>query len=56
MLSAAQLLESKTLMFFFDMLNEGRGAFAGLDKRRDELYQNYRSLGLNGGYAWKDSA
>ncbi|SEC24791.1 Phage anti-repressor protein [Pseudomonas saponiphila] len=51
MFSAAQLLDSKTLMLFFDMLNEGRGAFASLDKRRDELYQNYRSLGLTGGYA-----
>ncbi|WP_047305132.1 Bro-N domain-containing protein [Pseudomonas fluorescens] len=51
MFSAARLLDSKTLMLFFDMLNEGRGAFASLDKRRDELYQNYRSLGLTGGYA-----
>jgi len=56
MLSAARLLDSKTLMLFFDMLNEGRGAFASLDKRRDELYQNSRSLGLNGGYASRASA
>lgn len=56
MLFAARLLDSKTLMLFFDMLNEGRGAFASLDKRRDELYQNSRSLGLSGGYASRASA
>ncbi len=56
MFSAAQLLDSKTLMLFFDMLNEGRGAFVSLDKRRDELYQNYRSLGLTGGYAMRGAA
>lgn len=56
MLSAARALSSKPLMEFFKQLNEGSAAFAELDKRRDEIYDAYQSLGLQGGYMWRAAA
>ena len=56
MLLAARALDSRPLMEFFDQLTEGGSSFAHLDKRRDELYEIYQSLGCTGGYAWRASA
>lgn len=56
MLSAAQALGSNPLMDFFDQLHDGHRSFATLDKRRDEIYGAYQSLGLQGGYMWRATA
>ncbi len=45
------LLESRPLIRVFDQINEARSSFAILDKRRNELHQNYRAFGMDGGYA-----
>lgn len=45
------LLESRPLIRVFDQINEARSSFAILDKRRNELHQNYRTFGMDGGYA-----
>lgn len=50
-LAAAQALDSKLLLSFFDHLNDGAIAFSYLDKRRDEIYAAYTGLGMKGGYA-----
>ncbi|WP_256221684.1 BRO-N domain-containing protein [Pseudomonas sp. NBRC 111128] len=50
-LAAAEALESKLLLSFFDHLNDGAISFSYLDKRRDEIYAAYTGLGLKGGYA-----
>lgn len=51
LLQAAGILGSKSLMEVGSMIGEARLPFRLLDKRRKELYQNYRSLGMDGGYA-----
>ncbi|QXI03163.1 Bro-N domain-containing protein [Pseudomonas monsensis] len=55
-LDAARALTSASLMRVYDQINEGRGSFGVLDARREEIYQNYRALGLNGGYAMERAA
>lgn len=45
------LLESRPLIRVFDQINEARSSFSILDKRRNELHQNYRTFGMDGGYA-----
>lgn len=56
MLAAAQALGSSPLMDFFDQLHDGHISFVALDKRRDEIYGAYQSLGLQGGYMWRATA
>lgn len=56
MLSAARALSSAPLMSFFDLLRDGTGSFAELDKRGDEIYSEYSANGCSGGYRWKKSA
>ncbi|MDY7559968.1 ORF6N domain-containing protein [Pseudomonas sp. CCC3.2] len=56
MLSAARALGSAPLMMLFDQLHDGHGSFGTLDKRRDEIYQNYLSVGGRGGYASRSAA
>lgn len=51
LLQAAYFLGSKSLMAVGSMIGEAILPFGLLDKRRNELYQNYRSFGLDGGYA-----
>lgn len=55
-LDAARALASASLMRVYDQINEGRGSFGVLDARREEIYRNYRALGLNGGYAIESAA
>ena len=49
--ATAIALESSPLKQVFEHLNEGHSSFAALDKRRGEIYGEYKSLGLVGGYA-----
>lgn len=56
LLQAARALSSKHLMEVGSMIGEARISFGSLDKRRKELYKNYRSLGMDGGYAMGGAA
>jgi prophage antirepressor-like protein len=56
MLQAARALDSRPLMAFFDQLQGGHSAFFNLDKRREEIYAQYTSFGMRGGYAMGSAA
>jgi phage anti-repressor protein len=56
MLHAARALDSRPLMAFFDQLQGGHSAFFNLDKRREEIYAQYTSFGMHGGYAMGSAA
>lgn len=55
-LHAARAFRSEGFFEIFDVLHDGGASFQALDKRRKEIYGEYRALGLRGGYAEKGAA
>lgn len=52
LLDAGRALGSRILIAAFDQINEGRGSFSVIDKRRSEIYRSYLATGCSpGGYA-----